>query len=106
MGGFDLVMDRFGLFWVVLDGFGLFWVVSDGFWVVLGGSAFCKYDQCLYIKSVKTSNGKINFIILPLYADDILPVSNNMNMINSEKKSLKKGLNSLTKRTSIYFRYV
>ena len=33
-------------------------------------------DLCLYIKSVKQPNGKINFVLLSLHVDDILLFSN------------------------------
>ena len=45
-------------------------------------------DPCLYIKSVKQQNGKINFVILSLHVDDILLFSNDIVMLNKEKKSL------------------
>ena len=31
-------------------------------------------DPCLYIKSVKQRDGKINFVILSIHVDDILPL--------------------------------
>ena len=42
-------------------------------------------DSCLYVKSVKQSNGKVDFIILALYVDDILLFSNNIDMLTKEK---------------------
>ena len=45
-------------------------------------------DPCLYIKSVKQQNGKINFVILSLHVDDILLFSNDIVVLNKEKKSL------------------
>jgi hypothetical protein len=45
-------------------------------------------DPCLYIKSVKQPNGKINFVILSIHVDDILLFSNNVDMLNEEKLSL------------------
>ena len=45
-------------------------------------------DPCLYIKSVKRQNGKIDFVILSLHVDDILLFSNDVGMLNEEKKSL------------------
>ena len=37
----------------------------------------CSADSCLYIKSVEGKDGKIHFVILALYVDDILWFSNN-----------------------------
>lgn len=46
-------------------------------------------DPGLYnIKSVKQSNGKINIVLLSLQVDDILLFSNEIAMLNEEKKSL------------------
>ena len=45
-------------------------------------------DPCLYIKSVKQQNCRINFVILSLHVDDILLFSNDIVMLNKEKKSL------------------
>ena len=47
-------------------------------------------DSCLYIKSVKQSNGEVDFTILALYVDDILLFSNNTDMLMKEKMSLGK----------------
>ncbi|CAB3979799.1 Hypothetical predicted protein [Paramuricea clavata] len=44
-------------------------------------------DPCLYIKSIKQPNGKINFVILSIHVDDILLFSNNIDMLNEEKLS-------------------
>ena len=45
-------------------------------------------DECIYIKQTKNSNGKISFVILAVYVDDMLPVSNDIDFLNAEKKSL------------------
>ena len=45
-------------------------------------------DPCLYIKSIKQPNGKINFVILSIHVDDILLFSNNVDMLNEENLSL------------------
>ena len=47
-------------------------------------------DSCLYVKSVKQRNGKVDFIILALYVDDILLFSNNIDMLTKEKITLGK----------------
>ena len=45
-------------------------------------------DSCLYMKSVKQQNGKIDFVILSIHVDDILLFSNSVPMLNEEKVSL------------------
>ena len=45
-------------------------------------------DECIYIKQIKNSNGKISFVILAVYFDDMLLVSNDIDFLNAEKKSL------------------
>ena len=47
-------------------------------------------DGCIYVKSVKNSDGHISFVILAVYVDDIMPVSNDKVMLNAEKASLCK----------------
>ena len=49
-------------------------------------------DPCLYVKSVKQQNGKIDFVILSLHVADILLFSNDISMLNKEKKSLGRRL--------------
>ena len=45
-------------------------------------------DSCIYVKSVKQENGFISFVILAVYVDDIIPVSNDPEMLASEKQLL------------------
>ena len=45
-------------------------------------------DSCIYVKSVKQENGFISFVILAVYVDDIIPVSNDPEMLASEKRLL------------------
>lgn len=45
-------------------------------------------DSCIYIKSVKQENGFISFVILAVYVDDIIPVSNDSEMLRLEKQLL------------------
>ena len=45
-------------------------------------------DSCIYVKSVKQKNGFISFVILAVYVDDIIPVSNDPEMLPSEKQLL------------------
>ena len=45
-------------------------------------------DSCIYVKSVKQENGFISFVILAVYVDDIIPVSNDPEIVASEKQLL------------------
>ena len=45
-------------------------------------------DNCIYVKSEKKDDGFISFVILAIYVDDIIPVSNDVNMLKVEKESL------------------
>ena len=47
-----------------------------------------KADECIYVKSVKDANGHISFVILGVYVDDIIPVSNDPAMLKAEKAAL------------------
>ena len=52
------------------------------------GYSKSKADECIYVKSVKEAYGHINFIILGVYVDDIIPVSNDPAMLKVEKATL------------------
>ena len=41
--------------------------------------------KCLYMKSVRRQNGKINFVVLSIHVDGILLFSNDVGMLNKEK---------------------
>ncbi len=45
-------------------------------------------DNCIYVKSESKANGVISFVILAVYVDDIIPVSNDVDMLKAEKESL------------------
>ena len=45
-------------------------------------------DGCIYVKSVKEANGRISFVILGVYVEDIIPVSINLAMLKAEKVAL------------------
>ena len=47
-------------------------------------------DGCIYVKSLKEVNGHISFVILGVYVDDIIPVSNNPQLLKAEKAALCK----------------
>ncbi|CAB3988289.1 Retrovirus-related Pol poly from transposon TNT 1-94 [Paramuricea clavata] len=52
-------------------------------------------DNCIYVKS-------INFVILAVYVDDIIPISNDINMLNAEKDLLCKHF-EMTDQGEIHF---
>ena len=45
-------------------------------------------DECTYVKSIRNDDGHISFVILGVYVDDLIPVSNDIDMLNSEKEAL------------------
>ena len=45
-------------------------------------------DNCVYMKTEKKSNGKISFVILAIYVDDLIPISNDVDMLAAEKGCL------------------
>ena len=40
------------------------------------------------MKTVKQSNGHINFAILAVYVDDIIPISNDLTLLSEEKSAI------------------
>ena len=44
-------------------------------------------DSCIYIKTTKSPGGKIKFVILAVFVDDFIPLSNDLEMLNAEKAS-------------------
>ena len=47
-------------------------------------------DGCIYIKSTKKVDGTVSFVMLAVYVDDIMPLSNDVEMLKSEKANLCK----------------
>ena len=47
-------------------------------------------DECIYVKTVKKDDGFISFVILAIYVEEIIPVSNDVTMLKAEKESLFK----------------
>jgi hypothetical protein len=45
-------------------------------------------DECVYTKTVKQADGKISFLILAVYVDDIIPISNDTRLLSSEKRAI------------------
>ena len=58
--------------------------------IFLFKNGYCKgsADSCIYVKSMKQENGFISFVILGVYVDDIILVSNDPEMLASEKQLL------------------
>ena len=54
--------------------------------MVIARAALTAY--IIYINSVKQESGFVSFVILAVYVDDIIPVSNDPEMLASEKKLL------------------
>ena len=46
-------------------------------------------DGCIYIKS-KKQNELIKFVIIGVYVDDIVPISNDITMLKEEKEAISK----------------
>ena len=66
------------------------WNAAIDTFLLSNGYKKCSADPCVYIKSVKRKDGKIDFVIIALYVDDIILCSNNMNMLKKEKLALAK----------------
>jgi hypothetical protein len=62
------------------------WNVAIDTFLLSNGYRKCGADPCVYMKSVKQEDGKIDFVIIALYVDDILFFSNNTQMLKEEKK--------------------
>ena len=45
-------------------------------------------DSCVYIKSVISTNGKVNLIINAIYVDDMIFLSNAVEMLKTEKAAI------------------
>jgi hypothetical protein len=45
-------------------------------------------DPCVYIKTVKSRDGTVNFVIIAIYVDDMMFFSNNTQMLEKEKKAI------------------
>ena len=49
------------------------------------GYRSCGSDSCLYVKTRNNPNGKLSFVILAVFVDDIIPVANDLEMLCTEK---------------------
>ena len=45
-------------------------------------------DECVYFKTVKQDDGRVKFIILAVYVDDIIPISDDIALLEQEKHAL------------------
>ena len=45
-------------------------------------------DVCIYIKVCTNTDGQISFVIMAIYVDDIIPISNDIHTLNREKSLL------------------
>ena len=52
-------------------------LVTNGYWR-------SPTDECIYVKTVKRDDGFITFVILAVYVDDIILVSNDVKMLKAE----------------------
>ena len=66
------------------------WNVAIDTFFLSNGYMKCGADQCVYTKSVKRKNGKIDFVIISLYVDDTIRFSNNRKMLEEKKLPLAK----------------
>ena len=48
-------------------------LVTNGYWR-------SPADECIYVKTVKTDDGFISFVVIAVYDDDIIPVSNDVKL--------------------------
>ena len=66
------------------------WNISIDNYLMSSGYKKCSADSCVYIKSVKSESGKIDFVIIAIYVDDMIFFSNNTKMLEKEKSDLAK----------------
>jgi hypothetical protein len=64
------------------------WNVAIDTFLLSNGYRKCGADPYVYMKSVKREDGKIYFVIIAFYVDDILFFSNNTQMLKEEKLAL------------------
>ena len=60
-------------------------------------------DECVYIKTVKRSDGHIDFVIFPVYVDDIIPISNSKTLLDEEKAAICKEYDMVDNGEISYF---
>ena len=64
------------------------WNVAIDTFFMSSGYKKCGADPCVYTNSVKRKNGKIYFVIIALYVNDTIWLSNNTEMLEKEKLAL------------------
>ena len=78
------------------------WNQTLDYFLIQNGYRKSDADNCIFVKSVKNDDGFIRFVILAVYVDDIIPVSNHIEMLNAEKDMLCKHF-EMTDQSEIHF---
>ena len=65
-----------------------YWNVTLDEFSVSSGYHKSNADNCIYIKTEKKSDGRISFVISAVYVDDLIPISNDVDMLAAEKTCL------------------
>ena len=66
------------------------WNNSIDSYLLANGYEKSTADPCIYIKSVVSASGKINFVIIAIYVDDMIFLSNNVEMLKKKKAAIAK----------------
>ena len=66
------------------------WYLTLDAWLKENGFRQTGADGCIYVKTEKAADGRVNFVIYPVFVDDFTPVSNNVAMLKREKAALCK----------------
>lgn len=77
------------------------WNTMLGKFLISSGYHKRNADGCVYIKLTKKADGTASFIILAVYVDDIIPLSNDIELLKIEKASLCTKFHNPTKHIDI-----
>ena len=66
------------------------WNNSINDYLLSNGYTKSTADPCVYIKTMKSQDGRIHFVIIAIYVDDMMFFSNNTEMLEREKKAIAK----------------
>ena len=66
------------------------WNTTLDKFLISSGCQKSNAEGCVYIKSTKKADGKVSFAILAVYVGDIMPLSNDVDMLLIEKENLCK----------------
>ena len=66
------------------------WNNSINDYLLSNGYTKSTADPCVYIKTTKSQDGRIHFVIIAIYVDDMMFFSNNTEMLEREKKAIAK----------------